>query len=112
MSSSSPADSRKKAFRKLLCDLSEHLHDADVKQIQYIEALPSCENSLDLLIELEKRGKFSPTTSGRLAEVLRGINRHDLADKVKDDYQTTYPDVGKKGVGLLLVIRAYSSSFI
>ena len=86
------------AFRKLLCDVSQYLHEDDVEQMEYIADLPGRpKNSLDLLMELHRRGRFSPRRTEPLSKLLRDVNRHDLEEKIVK-YRATYLDIeGKRG---------------
>ena len=85
------------AFRKLLVAVSQMLTESEAKQIEYLRRLPQAtgkREGLDVLIELEKCGTFSPAQTKPLIELLQEIERHDIANSVRD-YQETYPDVGK-----------------
>ena len=91
---------REYAFRKLLIDLSQMLTESESRQIEYLRGLPQASSGkregLDVLVELEKRGAFSPSKTEPLIKLLQEIKRHDLGNSVRD-YQETYPDAGKKG---------------
>ena len=87
-------------FRRLLCDLSQKLMETEVTQIEYLKYMHTGtkRTGIDLLIELEKRGVFSPTDTEPLVKLLEDIKRHDIAKYIRDEYQTKYPDEnGKKG---------------
>ena len=98
-------EDRDEAFRKLLCDVSQYLHEDDVQQMTFLTALPERpKNKLDLLTELHRRGRFSPRRTEPLSRLLRDVNRHDLAETLVDHYRADYPDVeGKRGWGCMRI---------
>ena len=77
------------------------LTESEARQIEYFRGLPQASTGkregLDILMELEKRGEFSPSKAEPLIKLLQEINRYDLAQSVRD-YQAAYPDknTGKK----------------
>ena len=82
-------------FRKLLCFISDRLEGNDIQQILYLRQLATTEGTrsgLDVLKSLEKRGEFSPNVTQPLVQLLKEVNRHDIAYHVKNVYQATYPD--------------------
>ena len=87
-------------FRRLLCDISQKLVETEVTQIEYLKYMHTGtrRTGIELLIELEKRGVFSPTNTEPLVKLLKDIKRHDIAEYIRDEYHTKYPDQnGKKG---------------
>ena len=113
-----PWQERTYAFRKLLVDLSNMLTESEAKQIEYLRGLPQASTGkregLDVLMELEKRGAFSPTKTEPLIELLQEIDRHDIANSVRD-YQAAYPDTytGKKrGRGRQNTIKHRCCTFV
>ena len=90
---------RRTEFGRLLVYISERLDENEVRQIQYFGDLPQSDarkGGFAVLIDLEKHGAFSPWKTERLIELLQEVKRHDLANYVKEVYQTTYPDVGER----------------
>ena len=85
--------SRSEDFRKLLCNVSDKLVENDIHQIEYLRDLAPEKNKLQLLIALEKRGEFSPDHTEPLVNLLKEVNRHDLAKYVENEFQAIYPDV-------------------
>lgn len=78
-------DRRKREFRSLVGDISEHLEPKDIKNIVWQERLPSSlreKSALDVLEHLYKHGKFSEYEMRPLAQLLKDIHREDLTDKV------------------------------
>ena len=81
-------------FHRLLCDVSQKLVENEVTQIEYLKYMytGTKRTGIELLIELEKRGVFSPTYTEPLVKLLEDIKRHDIAKYIRDEYQTKYPD--------------------
>ena len=101
--SQAPSDvqDRTYAFRKLLVSVSRMLTESEARQIEYLRSLPQAgtgkREGLEVLMELEKCGEFSPSKTEPLIKLLQEIDRHDIAHSVKD-HQAAYPDtnIGKK----------------
>ena len=77
--------------RTRVFEISEYLSKTDHDTICYLYKLPdshkSCNASrLELLIKLEKLGKFSASRPESLEKVLNAIHRSDLVDIVKKDH--------------------------
>ena len=92
---------RTDAFRKLICDISEKLLEIEVLQIDYLCNVPPTatgmkKTGLDVLIALEKLGKFSSWKTEPLIKLLEDVMRFDVANYVREQYQTKYPDIGEK----------------
>ena len=91
---------RDQPFRDLLLSVSKQLSESDdVEGLRYLADLghsPSC-SALELLKAMRNKGMFSPHFCSRLAELLRKIARHDLADEVMNKYVAVFPDQGKSG---------------
>lgn len=74
-------------YRAFLLQISDKLSQEDSKKIAFLEELPVDMGSkppLTLLMQLEMRGKVSASKPDDLAKILKKIERHDLAKKVKD----------------------------
>ena len=86
---------RSNSFRKLLCDLSEKLKASEVGQIEYVRSISTEKpgDALGALTALEKRGDISPNHTEPLVLLLQKVNRHDLAEHVRNTYQVLYPDL-------------------
>ena len=82
------------AFRKLLVALSQMLTESELTQIEYLYSLPQASTrkreGLDVLMELQKRGMFSPINTEPLIRLLQEIKRYDIAEHV-GDYKEAYP---------------------
>ena len=71
----------------MLFQLDEKLSAHDIEGIVSIEDLPSefhGQSALKVLLKLELTGRISAAKPQSLEEVLKNVNRHDLAKKVKD----------------------------
>ena len=85
-------DDRYTAFKKLIIRLSEKLGIEDIRAIVYLEDLPEdlkTLSALEVLLKLERGGKFKYTYVSNLLDLLKSINRIDLANSV-DDYRKKY----------------------
>lgn len=88
--------SRDQPFRDLLLSVSKQLSESDVEELRYLgDHQYSCK-ALELLKALRNKGMFSPNRCSRLAELLRKIDRHDLADEVMNKYVAVFPDQQSK----------------
>ena len=89
---------RDQAFRDLLFSVSKQLSESDVEVLRYLADLggqaASCKG-LELLKAVRNKGMFSPNSCSPLAELLRKIERHDLADEVTNKYVAVFPDQGE-----------------
>ena len=92
---------RDQPFRDLLLSVSKQLSESDnVEGLRYLADLghsPSC-SALELLKAMRNKGMFSPHFCSPLAELLRKIERHDLADEVMNKYVAVFPDQGKSEI--------------
>ena len=89
--SSEPSNDRNQQFKSMLLALSNQLRERDLKQMGYLTSTEANE-ALQLLKALRNKGVFSPVKCHPLEDLLKGIERHDLADYVKTEYLDTYPD--------------------
>lgn len=85
----------RKAYRKLINDISERLEPEDVKCIAHMYDLPaglrrSDAHALDVLDNLERRGIFTYSNVSFLEDLLRSANRNDLVFHV-DQYRKCTP---------------------
>ena len=83
------SDSQAYEYRAFLLQISDKLSQEDSKKIVFLEDLPVELESkayppLAVLTQLEMRGKASASRPDDLAKILKKIERHDLAKKVKD----------------------------
>ena len=81
------SDSQAYEYRAFLLQISDKLSQEDSKKIAYLEDLPvemESKPPLTVLTQLEMRGKVSASRPDDLAKILKKIERHDLAKKVKD----------------------------
>ena len=78
--------SSSKEFRVLLFEISEELHQRELRGIIYTEGLPQrfySEPALTILMKLEMMGKISEKEHKYFEDMLRTFNRHDLAKRVE-----------------------------
>ena len=78
--------SSSKEFRVLLFEISEELHQRELRGIIYTEGLPQRfynEPALTILMKLEMMGRISEKEHKYFEDMLRTFNRHDLAKKVE-----------------------------
>ena len=94
MAGEAAAGGRGRPFRDLLLSVSKQLSEEDVEQLRYLADCPStsCKQPLELLKAMRNKGMFSPLFCSPLPELLRKVDRHDLADEVTDKYVVLYPD--------------------
>lgn len=96
MAGESSAADREHQFRDLLLSISRQLKRQDVKDLSYLVNLTDDDDvawkPLDLLKAIRNKGQFSPFYCSPLAELLRKIERHDLADEVTNQYVILHPD--------------------
>lgn len=102
-------DRRKREFRSLVGNISEHLEPKDIKSIVWQEQLPSSlreRSALDVLEHLYKHGKFSEYEVRPLAQLLKDIYREDLTAKVdafRDVFGESFPKPNQSTKPLVLV---------
>lgn len=75
-----------KEFRVLLFEISEELHQRELRGIIYTEGLPQRfenEPALTILMKLEMLGKISEKKHKDLEEILKTVHRNDLQKKVE-----------------------------
>lgn len=89
-----PFDSRDQPFKDMLLAVSKQLSEHDVEQLKYLTECRCGCKPLELLTALRNKGMFSPINCAPLRDLLKKIERHDLADDVKNKYMTLYPDQG------------------
>ena len=72
-------------FNTLLYDLSQRLTDEEIKGIIHIELLPPSLSGekLEVLIQLQNKGRIGGADPSTLQEIFKRINRMDLVDRVK-----------------------------
>ena len=103
---------RDQPFRDLLLSVSKQLSESDnVEGLRYLADLghsPCC-SALELLKAMRNKGMFSPHFCSPLAELLRKIERHDLADEVMNKYVAVFPDQGKSEIFHLFYNRIYTT---
>ena len=86
-------DGRDGSFKAMLLALSKQLSDHDVEELQYLTECKRCGGKpLELLTFLRNKGAFSPHNCSPLQELLKKIDRHDLADDVNSKHVAQYPD--------------------
>ena len=88
---------RDQPFRDTLLAISKQLSEEDVEQLIYLtdhHSNGSCK-PLELLTALRNKGVFSPLYCSPLADLLKKIDRHDLADEVRNKYVAIYRDTSK-----------------
>ena len=111
--STTHSQERTDAFRRLIRDVSEKLLEIQVSQIDYLRDVPPTatgrkKTGLDVLIALEKVGTFSPWKTEPLIKLLEDVKRFDVANYVREQYQTKYPDATSKKRGG--VVDTYNSN--
>lgn len=86
-------DSRDRSFKAMLLAVSKQLSEHDMDQLQYLaECKRRVWKPLELLTALRNKGTFSPHNCAPLQELLKKIDRHDLADDVENKHLAEYPD--------------------
>lgn len=96
-----PPVHRDDAFKELLLKLSQKMSQENARELSFMaeSGLPGTTTPLDVLIELQKQGVFSPRSCDYLEGHLRKISRWDLADVVRqymDSYPVTEPSPSRK----------------
>ena len=92
-----------KNFKVFLFQLSEKLNKRDIEGIIFMEELPpdfEGQSPLKILLKLEMMGRISASKLGNLEEVLKSINRVDLAKKVKEFTKSQKKAIKKSGTAL------------
>lgn len=76
-------------FRVLMANISEEMDSKDLSSVKFLlsstltrEKMEKMQSFLDTIIELEKLDKVSPERVDFVEELLKNIDRHDLAKKV------------------------------
>ena len=92
---------RDEDFRKLLLYVVDWLEEEAVDKLGFLSDVPQerRKTGLSVLEELVKRGKISPTHTQCLVDLLEKINKCQVAEYVKENYQARYPGMAKKGWG-------------
>ena len=87
-----PPVHRDDVFKELLLKLSHKMSQDNAHELSFMaeSGLPGTTTPLEVLIELQKQGVFSPRLCANLEGHLRKINRCDLADIVRQ-YMDAYP---------------------
>ena len=87
-----PPVRREHVFKQLLLKLSHRMNQDDAQKLSYLtdSGLTGTATPLEILIELQKQGVFSPRSCANLEGHLSKINRCDLADIVRQ-YMDAYP---------------------
>lgn len=98
-----PYDGRRNVFDELLQELGSQLSKANLDSLEVLERVPEDmreKGGIKLLEYFRNQGRFSLWRTASLHDILRRCGRYDLAEVVKDRYQTKFPDLkGKKGGG-------------
>ena len=96
--------SRREDFRKLLLYVADWLGEDAVDKMGFFSEVPKekRKSALSLLEELVRRGKFTSTYTQPLIRILKEINKFQVAEYVRDNYQAKYPGRLKKRAGLSL----------
>ena len=73
-------DRCRKAWKRVITTVAGRLTVEDVANLRYTTDLPrsSETTAVDVLSQLERRGRFSFSRTAPLEELLREVNRHDL----------------------------------
>lgn len=82
-----------RAWKTLIPNIASELAPASVASIRYTTNCPPAaanEEAVDVLWRLEMRGEFSYCNVEPLDRLLRGVNRHDLADRYLGEYRRQY----------------------
>ena len=89
---------RGEAFKNLLLLTAQRMKQEDSEQLAFLttSSTPVGGSNLQLLQSLRNSGEFGPFAGSRLEELLRKINRYDLADGVSK-YVEVYPDSKREG---------------
>lgn len=91
------------AFDELLQELGSQLSKTNLDSLEVLERVPEDmreKGGIKLLEYFRNQGRFSLWRTASLHDILRKCGRYDLAQVVKDRYQTKFPDLkGKKGGG-------------
>lgn len=85
-------DCRDKPFKDMLLAVSKQLNEQNVEQLQYLTECRCSSKPLELLTALRNKGVFSPVHCAPLEELLKQIDRYDVADDVRNKYTALYPD--------------------
>lgn len=85
-------NSRDKPFKDMLLAVSKQLNEQHVEQLQYLTECRCSSKPLELLTALRNKGAFSPVNCAPLEELLKKIDRYDVADDVRNKYSSLYPD--------------------
>ncbi len=86
-------DERNQAYKSLVQDIAERLGQDEVNAIVFQRSLPFRTRQLtglDLLIQLERDGLFSPSYIEPMADLLRKIHRCDLVTNFIESYLQRY----------------------
>ena len=85
-------NSRDKPFKAMLLAVSKQLDEQHVEQLQYLTECRCTSKPLELLTALRNKGMFSPVHCAPLEELLKKIDRYDVAGDVRNKYSSLYPD--------------------
>ena len=101
---------RYRYYKRLLLDIGTRLGREDIQALVVTQDLPDdlkTASGVGVLRMLEKGGLFSDRKISPLAELLRGISRHDLTNNYVQEYSETFrsrgdsPDVDVEGIVIL-----------
>ena len=87
-------------FRTMLKQVADMMTPEDVESLAYIHSVHNAGKgvavtALSLFRELEAKGVFSADDVEPLEEVLRSINRHDIANTVVKDFKVKLRGEGR-----------------
>ena len=84
-------------YKRLLLDIGTRLGREDIQALVVTQDLPDdlkTASGVEVLRMLEKGGLFSDRKISPLAELIRGISRHDLANNYVRKYSETFRSRG------------------
>ena len=101
-------EGRRDAFDDLLQELGSQLFKSNLDTLEVLERVPEDlreKGGIKLLEYFRNQGKFSLWRTATLHNILSKCGRYDLAEVVKDNYQSSFPDLaGKKRGGAASVV--------
>ena len=106
-------EGRRDAFDDLLQELGSQLSKSNLDTLEVLERVPEDlreKGGIKLLEYFRNQGKFSLWRTATLHSILSKCGRYDLAEVVKDSYQSSFPDLaGKKRGGAASVVELCNS---